>query len=330
MRKIAVLLILAGLGVGSAVAQTQATTHKVDSITVSAAEMADLLISDAKKYLGRPYRWAANGPHAFDCSGFTKYVYAKFGYNLGRTVPAQMSGGRPVTGGLHNLQKGDILIYGSRKDPKKPGHVGIFIELDKSNNEFTFIHAANSGVIISRSGETYYRERFLAAVRMLPDFVPAAPEMPHVQEHLDTLYSNVVLPMGPDTLELSAAARRIVLLEDGTWIMIGDNGEVILPSQAVGKDEVRVIYGNGTWKEMPVSQRRIPENRYDPKTEAAATTTTTSTASSSSTKKYHTVKSGDTLYGLAIKYKTNVSTICRLNGIKESSVLKLGMKLRVK
>lgn len=328
MRKLTILLILMGLCAGTASAQKQTTTQKVDSITVSAAEMADLLISDAKKYLGRPYRWAANGPHAFDCSGFTKYVYAKFGYNLGRTVPAQMSGGRQVTGGLHNLQKGDLLIYGSRKDPKKPGHVGIFIELDKSNNEFTFIHAANRGVIISKSSESYYRDRFLMAVRMMPDFVPSAPQMPHTEEHLDTLYSNMVLPVVPDTLKLSAADRRIVLLEDGTWIMVGENGEIILPSKSENKDEIRVIYGNGTWKDMPVSQRRIPEKRYDPKTEAATTSATSST--SASTKKYHTVKSGDTLYGLAIKYKTKVSEICRLNGIKESTILKLGMKLRVK
>ena len=47
-------------------------------------------------------------------------------------------------------------------------------------------------------------------------------------------------------------------------------------------------------------------------------------------KKYHTVKSGDTLYALAVFYKTKVSEICRLNGIKETDVLKLGTKLRVK
>jgi len=45
---------------------------------------------------------------------------------------------------------------------------------------------------------------------------------------------------------------------------------------------------------------------------------------------YHTVKSGDTLSGLAVKYHTTVRAICRLNGIKETSVLRLGKKLRVK
>lgn len=45
---------------------------------------------------------------------------------------------------------------------------------------------------------------------------------------------------------------------------------------------------------------------------------------------YHTVKSGDTLYGLAAKYHTTVGAICKLNGISASAPLKIGKKLRVK
>ena len=45
---------------------------------------------------------------------------------------------------------------------------------------------------------------------------------------------------------------------------------------------------------------------------------------------YHTVKSGDTLYGLATKYHTSVNAICKLNGISPSTPLRIGKKLRVK
>lgn len=45
---------------------------------------------------------------------------------------------------------------------------------------------------------------------------------------------------------------------------------------------------------------------------------------------YHTIVSGDTLGALAIKYKTTVKKICQLNGITETTILKLGKKLRVK
>lgn len=323
MKRITVFLTLMILCAVNAFAQKQNDAQKVDSITVNAAEMADLIISDAMKYLGRPYVWAANGPNAFDCTGFTKFIYSKFGYKLGRTVPAQMQNGRPVTGGFHNFQKGDILIYGSRADKSRPGHAAIFIELDPSGESFTFIHAASRGVVISKSTETYYKDRLLKAVRIIPDFVPPAPEAPYTEEQLDTLYSNVVLPAAPDTLALNPADYRIVLFENGTWVMVGEDGTIVQP-KSEDKDEVKIIYGNGTWRDVPVSQKRIPEKRYDPPTATPAPQT------QAPTKKYHTIQSGDTLYKIAGKYDTKVSEICRLNGINENTILKLGAKLRVK
>lgn len=49
-----------------------------------------------------------------------------------------------------------------------------------------------------------------------------------------------------------------------------------------------------------------------------------------STAKYHTVKQGDTLYAIAKKYHTTVDKICKLNKIKETTILQIGRKLRVK
>lgn len=45
---------------------------------------------------------------------------------------------------------------------------------------------------------------------------------------------------------------------------------------------------------------------------------------------YHTVKSGDTLSAIALKYHTSVSKLCSLNGITTKTILKIGRKLRVK
>lgn len=61
--------------------------------------------------------------------------------------------------------------------------------------------------------------------------------------------------------------------------------------------------------------------------------TTKSTASGSkkgSSPTYHTVKSGDNLSRIASKYGTDVKTLCRINGIKSSDVLRPGKKLRVR
>ncbi|MBR4740574.1 MAG: peptidoglycan DD-metalloendopeptidase family protein, partial [Bacteroidales bacterium] len=46
--------------------------------------------------------------------------------------------------------------------------------------------------------------------------------------------------------------------------------------------------------------------------------------------RYHTVRSGDTLSGIARKYGTSVKEICRLNGIKETTILQVGKRLRVR
>ena len=54
------------------------------------------------------------------------------------------------------------------------------------------------------------------------------------------------------------------------------------------------------------------------------------TANSSSSAQYHTITDGDTLGHLAVKYKTTVKRICELNGITDTTILKLGKKLRVR
>lgn len=46
--------------------------------------------------------------------------------------------------------------------------------------------------------------------------------------------------------------------------------------------------------------------------------------------KYHVVKSGDVLGRIASRYGSSVSTICRLNGIKSSTTLRIGQRLVVR
>ena len=42
------------------------------------------------------------------------------------------------------------------------------------------------------------------------------------------------------------------------------------------------------------------------------------------------IKSGDTLGAIARKYGTTVTNICRLNGIKSTTTLRIGRSLRVR
>ena len=44
----------------------------------------------------------------------------------------------------------------------------------------------------------------------------------------------------------------------------------------------------------------------------------------------HIVKKGDTLYAIARKYNTTVEKLCKLNHIKETDILSLGQRIRVR
>lgn len=46
--------------------------------------------------------------------------------------------------------------------------------------------------------------------------------------------------------------------------------------------------------------------------------------------KYHRVRSGNTLGHIARKYGTSINTLCRLNGIKRTSILQIGQRIRVR
>ena len=52
-------------------------------------------------------------------------------------------------------------------------------------------------------------------------------------------------------------------------------------------------------------------------------------AEAASSAQYHTIVSGDTLGALARKYSTSVKRLCELNGITETTILKLGKKLGI-
>jgi murein DD-endopeptidase MepM/ murein hydrolase activator NlpD len=51
--------------------------------------------------------------------------------------------------------------------------------------------------------------------------------------------------------------------------------------------------------------------------------------SRSNSSKVYTVRNGDTLSAIARRYGTSVNTLCRLNGIRPESILRIGQKIRL-
>lgn len=87
-------------------------------------------------------------------------------------------------------------------------------------------------------------------------------------------------------------------------------------------------------KNKNVSQPPVEKEVATKLTEEAKTvdseTTAATTPPTREVSKYHTIKKGDTLYALALKYDTSVSSICKLNKITAKTTLALGRKLLVK
>lgn len=96
------------------------------------------VVSIAKRYLGAPYRWAADGPNSFDCSGFTMFVYRQVGVSLPHSSRAQIHYGERVSRG--NLEPGDLVFFGSPIH-----HVGIYVGGGR------YIHAPSSGDVVKIS-----------------------------------------------------------------------------------------------------------------------------------------------------------------------------------
>lgn len=133
-----------------------------ESLSVQNSGGNQSVVDYAMQFLGYNYVVGGKNPSTgFDCSGFTRYVFANFGYSLGSTAASQNSIGTEIA--RENLQPGDlILFYDDAKT--KIGHTGIYI----SNGDF--IHSANPsrGVVIDNINTSkYYNTRFITARRVV-------------------------------------------------------------------------------------------------------------------------------------------------------------------
>lgn len=136
------------------------------TISEESSKMISDLLSEAHRYIGRPYVHGAKGPKAFDCSGFTSYVYRQFGYTISPSSRAQYTEGTNVE--RNDLRKGDLVFFTSRRSGKNIGHVGIVVSADNESGDFKFIHASVKGVKVS-DFEGYYLGRYVGARRIITE-----------------------------------------------------------------------------------------------------------------------------------------------------------------
>lgn len=92
----------------------------VDVSSLPVSEGAKIAVKTAYDQIGKPYRYGASGPDAFDCSGLTKYSWGKAGVYLPQGVKAQWNATKRVA--REAMQPGDLVFYFG-----KWTHVGLYI-----------------------------------------------------------------------------------------------------------------------------------------------------------------------------------------------------------
>lgn len=149
---------VAANGVVGYISKDYFTTEAIVTSVVSSLGQA--VVDEAMKHVGKAYVYGATGPNAFDCSGFTSYVYRQLGYSLNRVAADQSKNGVPVE--RSDLQLGDLVLFNNR-GTSYIGHVGIYI----GNNKMVHASTSSTGVIVTDLDSAYYNERYAGARRIV-------------------------------------------------------------------------------------------------------------------------------------------------------------------
>ena len=108
-------------------------------------------VAFALRQRGKPYRWGAEGPGAFDCSGLTWAAWRSAGVTIPRTAAGQLAGLPRARG---RLRPGDLVIYRSTGPTGR--HVAMVVGRGR------IVEALGRGVPVR---STSLRRGYLGAVR---------------------------------------------------------------------------------------------------------------------------------------------------------------------
>lgn len=129
------------------------------------SETTEAIIAQAEKLLGVPYLWGGMSAKGVDCSGLVRISHIMNGILLPRNASQQIKCGERVE--LDNLQRGDLVFFGTPATDEKPmriTHVGIYLGENK------IIHSSHRVRINSLipGDDDYYENshRLVAAIRL--------------------------------------------------------------------------------------------------------------------------------------------------------------------
>lgn len=168
--------VLKSLHLDSATLKKVKAYDKYRTREAAQREGAKKALKFARKQIGKPYRWGAEGPGGYDCSGLAMAAWRKAGVKLPRVTYAQYRKvDRKVK--LKNLKPGDLIFFRGRR------HVGIYVGDGK------YLHAPRSGEKVRIDKLTKRRRKqFAGAVRPgAPEYKKWSPSVKELVEKIDRM-----------------------------------------------------------------------------------------------------------------------------------------------
>lgn len=125
--------------------------------------VSEQIVIYAKSLIGTKYVYGGQSKQGFDCSGFTMYVFAKFGIALPHRADLQMKRGEEVPD-MSDLIPGDLVFF-KTEGSLKVNHVGIFL------GDGRFIHASpgSGSVRISPLDSGFFHQYYVGGRRLIKD-----------------------------------------------------------------------------------------------------------------------------------------------------------------
>ncbi len=147
-RTIAALMLAMMISIGGLVGVGTPSAH---------AATSNGIISTGERYMGVPYKFGSTvgQTNRFDCSSFTKFVFASNGINLPRTANQQSKVGSFVP--RNQLQPGDLVFFYSPVH-----HVAIYLGNGKILHTY-----GKPGVTISNMNSGWWSSHYATARRVM-------------------------------------------------------------------------------------------------------------------------------------------------------------------
>lgn len=140
-------------------AKSEIVQARVDAKELRLRDVRARVVSVAKNQIGDRYSAGSSGPSAFDCSGFTRYVYrVAAGKDLPHYSRAQYAKVKKIP--LKQAQPGDLVFF-LRNGAH---HVGIYL----GNGRMVDAAGTGKGVRISPISGSWWSRTFTGIGRILP------------------------------------------------------------------------------------------------------------------------------------------------------------------